>query len=132
MGARYLKVEEEILRAYFPTASRKEILEKIPTRTWAQLSAHARRMSIHRTTKAKGDSIREGRKTLKKSYSDAENNRFRRMYPVASRKELLAAFPKRTLAGLRSHAYILKVFRSREAKARETKIGREEARKKKC
>jgi hypothetical protein len=129
MGARYLKVEEEILRSDFPTVSRKEILEKISTRTWAQLSAHARRMGIHRTSEAKGNSVRDGRKKLKSAYSDAENDRLRRMYPVASRKELLAAFPKRTLNALQAHAYVLGVKRTREAKAREVKLGRKNARK---
>ena len=129
MGARYLKVEDEVLINDYPTAWRKEILDKIPGRTWEELSAHARRKGIHRTAKAKGDSVREGRKTLKNTWSDAENDKFRRLYPVVSYIHLLGAFPKRSISALHAHAYILKVKRTREAKASAVKIGRENARK---
>ena len=128
MGSRYLKTEDEVLFSDYPTASREKILEKIPNRTWPQLSAHARRRGIHRATEAKGDSIREGRKELRGSWTNAENDRFRRLYPVMSQKLLLDAFPKRSMSALSSHAYTLKVRRTREAKACAVEIGRRNVR----
>ena len=52
MGVRYLKTEDQNIEVYYPTATRAEILELIPNRTWAEIGVHARRMGIHRTSKA--------------------------------------------------------------------------------
>ena len=128
MGARYLKVEETFIRAHYPTATRAEILELIPGRTWAQIGVHARRMGILRTTKARGDSIREGRKELKHAWSNADNERFDHFYPNATRERLLDAFPLRTWKSIQSHAQKRVVHRTREAAALQISIGRSNAR----
>jgi hypothetical protein len=129
MGARYLKTEDTVIAAKFPTASREEMLKRIPNRTWPQICAHANRKGILRTHQAKGNSIREGRKKLRGAWSDDENNRFNELYPVATHEELLLAFPNRSIAGLTSHAHRQRLFRSHEAKGIQLKIGRENARK---
>jgi hypothetical protein len=84
-------------------------------------------MGIHRNKEAKGDSIREGRMLLKSTYSFTENVRFDRIYPFATHAELLDAFPKRTLTSVFSHARRRGLHRTKEAKARQVKIGRENA-----
>ena len=127
MGARYLKTEDEVILRYYPTAPRFEILERIPNRTWDQIGAHARKRRIHRTSKAWGISVREGRKKLKHSWSDAANERFDLVYPNLTRAHLLNAFPSRTWPSITSHAQKRHLHRTREAKAREMNIGRENA-----
>jgi len=124
MGARYLKVEETIIRARYPTAPRAEILEAIPGRTWAQIGVHARRMRILRTTKARGNSIADGRKALKHAWSDMDNKRFDAMYPTVTRAQLSAAFPSRTWESLQSHAQKRQLHRTRQAVGMQVNIGR--------
>jgi hypothetical protein len=131
MGERYLKAEEEAIRELYPTATRFEILSRIPDRTWGEIGVKARTMGIHRIKEAKGDSIREGRKTHKDAWSDLQNERFDRLYPTETREELLAAFPNRTFVSIRSHAQKRHIHRSREATGRQMNIGREEAKRKK-
>jgi len=128
MGARYLKVEETVIRAQYPTTSRTEILELIPGRTWAQIGVHARRMRILRTTKARGISIAEGRKALKHAWSIADNKRFDAMYPIVTRAQLSAAFPSRTWKSLQSHAQKRHLHRTRQAAGKQVNIGRSNAR----
>jgi len=128
MGARYLKVEETVIRAQYPTASRTEILELIPDRSWAQIGVHARRMRILRTTKARGNAISEGRKALKHAWSDMDNKRFDAMYPTVTRAQLSAAFPSRTWLSLQSHAQKRQLHRTRQAVGRQVDIGRSNAR----
>lgn len=129
MGERYLKAEEVVIQSHYPTSRRWEILALIPGRTWVEIGAKARKMGIHRNKDAKGDSIREGRMLLKSTYSFTENVRFDRIYPTATHAELLDAFPKRTLKSIFSHARRQGLHRSKEAKARQVKVGRENARK---
>jgi hypothetical protein len=124
MGARYLKVEEAVIRKYYPTAARWKIMGMIPDRTWVEISVKARKMGIHRTSAAKGNSVREGRASLKNSYDHSENNLLDRLYPSATHAELLEAFPTRTLPSLFAHARRRGLHRSKEAKARQVKIGR--------
>lgn len=131
MGARYLKAEEKVIRSHYPTASRAEILELIPTRTWAQIGVHARRIDVHRTTRARENSIREGRKEINGSWSDEENSKFDRYYPHSTRAALLSFFHPRTWFAIRAHAEKRHIHRTREAVGREIRIGREEARKEK-
>jgi hypothetical protein len=129
MGERYLKAEEAVIRAHYPTSRRWNILALIPSRTWAEIGVKARKMGIHRNKEAKGDSIREGRMMLKCAYSDGENERFDRIYPTSTHAELLVAFPDRTLNSIFSHARRRHLHRTKEAKAIQMKIGREEAKK---
>jgi hypothetical protein len=129
MGARYLKAEEAVIQSHYPTSRRWEILALIPGRTWIEIGVKARKMEIHRNKDAKCDSIREGRMLLKSTYSDAENERLYMIYPTATHAELLDAFPNRTIKSIFSHARRQGLHRSKEAKARQVKIGREEARK---
>ena len=131
MGARYLKDEEGVIIADYPTASRAEILEKIPGRTWEQISAHAWRMGVHRTSQAWGDSIREGRKMLRGTWSMPDDERLDRVYPKLTRAQLCATFPSRTWLGIRAHAQRRRLHRTHEATGRQINIGRENARKKK-
>jgi hypothetical protein len=84
-------------------------------------------MRVLRTTQSKGDSIREGRKSHKDAWSDLQNERFDRLYPIVTREELLAAFPNRTFISIQSHAQKRHIYRSREATGRQMNIGREEA-----
>jgi hypothetical protein len=70
MGERWLKAEEAVIQTHYPTSRRWEILARIPGRTLVEIGAKARKMGIHRTKEAKGDSIREGRK----SHKDAGEN----------------------------------------------------------
>ena len=128
MGARYLKEEETVIRSRYPTESKEEILKLIPGRTWAQIGVHARTMRILRTTEAWGNSIREGRKTLKHTWSDTDNLLFDTRYPVATHAQLLATFPGRSWLSIRSHAQKRGVHRTREAAGRQISIGRENAR----
>jgi hypothetical protein len=130
MGERYLKAEEEAIRELYPTATRFEILSRIPDRTWGEIGVKARKMGIHRTKEAKGESVREGRKKLKHSWSDAANERFDLVYPNLTRAHLLNAFSSRTWLSIVSHAQKRHLHRTREAVGREISIGREEARKK--
>jgi hypothetical protein len=129
MGARWLKVEEEAIVEDYPTATRAEMLERIPDRTWNQIGVHARHMHVLRTTSAWGNSIREGRKKLKHSWSDADNERFDLWYPIRTYAQLLAAFPERSPKSIRSHAQKRHLHRTREAVGREINIGRRNARK---
>ena len=129
MGARYLKIEDTVIQVHYPTASRAEILELIPNRTWAQIGVHARKKGIHRTSKAWGNSVREGRKILKHSWSDEENAKFDRYYPHSTQEALLKFFYSRTWLALQSHAEKRNIHRTREAVTREIKIGRKNARK---
>jgi hypothetical protein len=100
MGDRYLKAEEEVIQTHYPTSRRREILALIPSRTWSEIGVKARKMGIHRTKEAKGDSIREGRMMLK------------------------------CLKSIFSHARRRYLHRTKEAKARQVQIGREEEKKK--
>lgn len=127
MGARYLKAEDEAIRKYYPTATRSELLQRIPDRTWPQILAYANRIHIHRTTKAKGNSIRVGRKKLKGAWSDGANAEFDRLYPITTLAELAVYFPYRTLNAISSHACRRGLHRTREATNREINIGRKKA-----
>lgn len=131
MGARYLKAEEEEIVNHYSTASRAEMLERIPNRTWLQIGTHARHMRVLRTTTAWGNSIREGRKILKHSWSDADNERFDLLYPIHTYAQLLYAFPGRTRKSIRSHAQKRHIYRTREAAGRQINIGRANARREK-
>jgi hypothetical protein len=130
MGNRYLKAEEEAIRELYPTATQFEIRSRIPDRTWAEIGVKARKMGIHRTTEAKGDSIREGRVLLKNAYSFTDNYLFDRLFPIKTHAELLAAFPGRSFKALISHAQRRHLHRTKEAKARQVQIGREEVKRK--
>jgi hypothetical protein len=79
-------------------------------------------MRVYRTSAAKGQSVREGRAQLKETYALSENILFDRLYPTATRAELLKAFPV--------HAARRHLHRTKEAKARQVQIGREEAKRK--
>jgi hypothetical protein len=129
MGERYWKAEERIIREHYPTATRNEILALMPNRTWLQLSAHAREMGVHRTSETWGNSVREGRKSLQDSWSIEENIQLVKFYPQHTRAEICAALPRRAWKAIRSHARRLDIERTREAKAREIRIGRGNARK---
>jgi hypothetical protein len=130
MGERWLKAEEEAIQTHYPTSRRGEILAMIPGRTWVEIGAKARKRGIHRTKEAKGDSIREGRMMLKKAYSFSDNMLFDKIYPTSTHVELLVAFPDRTLTSIFSHARRRHLHRTKEAKARQVQIGREEAKRK--
>jgi hypothetical protein len=130
MGERYLKAEEMAIRTHYPTSRRWKILSIIPGRTWAAIGVKARKMGIHRTKEAKGDSICEGRKSHKNAWSDLQNERFDLLYPIRTYAQLLAAFPERSRISIRSHAQKRHLHRTREAVGREINIGRENARKK--
>ena len=129
MGERWLKTEEETIRTHYPTAPRAEILALIPNRTWLQVSAHARRMGVHRTSETWGNSVREGRKLLPDSWTLAENLLLNQFYPQHTRAEICAALPRRAWKAIRCHAHKLDIERTREAKARQIQIGRGNARK---
>ena len=131
MGERYLKSEDAIIKEHYPTSTREEILALIPNRTWTQSVSHAHRMGVHRTSQAWGNSIREGRKGLRGSWTDPENDRFDLLYPTSSRSYLLSAFHPRTWHAIQSHAQKRHLHRTREAVGREINIGRENARKEK-
>ena len=128
MGARWLKSEEKAIVNHYSTASRTEMLERIPDRTWSQIGVHARHMRVLRTTIAWGNSVRQGRKTLKHAWSDKDNERFDAIYPIATRAQLRAAFPSRTWKSIQSHAQKRHIHRTREAAGREINIGRRNAR----
>ncbi len=131
MGARYLKTEDDAIVKYYPTAPRAEILEHVPNRTWAQIGVKARKMGIHRTSKAWGISVREGRKLHKDAWTDQQNELFDVLYPKQTYAQLLAAFPNKSLLALQSHAQKRGIHRSREAVGRQMNIGRRNARKEK-
>ena len=124
MGERWLKAEEEVIYTHYPTAPRTEILKLIPDRTWAQIGVHARRMRVLRTSATWGNSIREGRKTLRGAWSDEDNGRFDKIYPHLTHAELLAAFPSKSWLAIRAHAQRRDIHRSVEATGREIQIGR--------
>jgi len=87
-------------------------------------------MRILRTTKARGNSIREGRKTLKHAWSDKDNEQFDLIYPTYTHVQLLLAFPSRTRKSIQAHAQKRHLHRTREAAGRQIHIGREDARRK--
>ena len=128
MGARWLKAEEAEIRNHYSTSTRAEMLLRIPERTWAQIGVHARRMRILRTTKARGNSISEGRKALKHAWSDMDNKRFDAMYPTVTRAQLRAAFPNRTWKSIQSHAQKRHLHRTRQAAGNQINIGHSKAR----
>ena len=130
MGARYLKIEDEVIERDYPTASREEILKLIPDRTWAQIGVHARNMGIHRSSKAWGNSVQEGRKLHKDAWTDQQNELFDALYPEQTYAQLLAAFPTKTITAIKSHAQKRHLHRTRAAVGREIQIGRENARRK--
>jgi len=130
MGDRWLKSEELEIVNHYLTATREEMLLRISERTWAQIGTHARRMHILRTTEARGNSIREGRKALKHAWSDTDNKRFDAMYPTVTRAQLRAAFPSRTWKSIQSHAQKRHLHRTREAAGMQMNIGRSKAREK--
>lgn len=115
MGARYLKIEDTVIEVHYPTATRAEILELIPNRTWGQIGVHARNKGIHRTSKARGNSVREGRKSHKDAWTDQQNELFDALYPKQTREQLLAAFPNRSWLALQSHAQKRSIHRTPEA-----------------
>jgi hypothetical protein len=127
MGARYLKGEEAVIRSHYPTSRRWEILALIPDRTWVQIGVKARTMGIRRTKAAKGDSICEGRKRSGYLWSDSDNVKFDLLYPTATHEQLLNTFHTKTWISLRSHAEKRDIHRTKEAKARQVKIGRRNA-----
>ncbi|AJP62039.1 hypothetical protein [ANMV-1 virus] len=129
MGERYYKWEDALIIKYYPTAAREKMLEHVPTRTWSQIGLRARALGIHRTTKAWGDSIREGRKGLRGTWDDVDNERLDYMYPTATRAQLRVAFPSRTWLSLQSHAQKRHIHRTREAVGRQISIGRRDGRK---
>ena len=129
MGARYLITEDEVIERYYPTASCAEILERISDRTWGQIGVRARKKGIHRTSKAWGNSVREGRKLHKDAWTDQQNELFDALYPEQTHAQLLAAFPNRSLLALQSHAQKRGIYRTREALGRQMNIGRKNARK---
>lgn len=131
MGARYLKIEDTVIEVDYPTATKAEILELIPNRTWEEIGVHARKMGIHRTSKAWGNSVREGRKLHKDAWTDQQNELFDVLYPEQTRVQLLAAFPNRSWLALQSHAQKRHIHRTREAIGRQMNIGRKNARKEK-
>lgn len=131
MGARYLKAEEAVIRSHYPSSRRWRILALIPGRTWVEIGVKARKMGIRRTKAAKGNSIREGRKSLKHSWSDVDNDKLDRYYPHSTRSALLNFFYPRTLLSIQAHAEKRHIHRTREAISREINIGRENARKEK-
>lgn len=131
MGARYLKAEEDAIRDHYPTASRLEILELIPNRTWAQIGARARRMGVHRTSESWGNSVRDGRKLLPDSWSVKENLQILNCYPSLTCDEICAAIPHRSWNSITTHARKLGISRTKEAKVREIQIGRRKVRKEK-
>lgn len=131
MGERYLKSEEAIIKEHYPTSTQEEILAAVPNRTWSRIVSHAHRMGLHRTSQAWGNSIREGRKGLRGSWTDPENDRFDLLYPTSSHSYLLSAFHPRTWQAIQSHAQKRHLYRTREAVGREINIGRENARKEK-
>ena len=124
MGARYLKTEDEVIERDYPIASRAEILERIPNRTWAQIGVKARNMGIHRTSKAWGNSVREGRKLCRDAWTDQQNELLDALYPEQTYAQLLAAFPTKTITAIRSHAQQRHLHRTREAVGRQINIGR--------
>lgn len=130
VGARYLKTEEATIVSHYPTAPRDKILKLIPNRTWAQIGVKARKMGIHRTSKAWGNSTREGRKLHKDAWTDQQNELFDRLYPTETRVQLLAAFPDKAWTALQSHAQKRHLHRTSEATRREMQIGKKNARKK--
>lgn len=131
MGARYLKTEDDAIRSHYPTASRAEILELIPNRTWSQIGARARNKGIHRTSKAWGNSIQEGRKLLSNAWTKEEEKKLIAIYPHATYKLLLATFPSRTFNALSMRAQHLGLHRTHEARCMQVSIGRRNARKEK-
>lgn len=131
MGARYLKTEDDVIRRHYPTATRPDILERIPNRTWNQIGDHARKMGIYRTSQAWGHSVREGRKWHKDTWTDQQNELFDALYPTQTRVQLLATFPNKSLIALQSHAQKRHIHRTREAIGRQMNIGRKNARKEK-
>jgi len=128
MGARYLKVEDEAIKAHYPTATRREILRLIPTRTWNQIGVRARRINVYRTTKAKGTAIIESRKESGYLWSDSDNIKFDLLYPGATQEQLLNTFHTKTWSSIRSHAEKRGIHRTREAIGRQMNIGRRNAR----
>lgn len=131
MGARYLKTEEEVIVKCYPTASRDEIIKLIPDRTWGQIGVKARKMGIHRTSKAWGNSTREGRKLHKDAWTDQQNELFDHLYPTQTRMQLLDAFPGKSWFALQTHAQRRHLHRNFAATRRQMQIGKKNARKKK-
>ena len=129
MGARYLRTEDRAIEAYYPTATKEEILELIPNRTWAEIGVHARKKGIHRTSKAWGNSVREGRKALTNAWSDKDKKKLDSVYPHATYALILAAFPCRNLTAIRDRAQRQGLHRTKEARCRQIAIGRKNARK---
>jgi hypothetical protein len=86
-------------------------------------------MGIYRTSEAWGNSVARGRRTLKSAYSDKENERFDRVYPVYTREDLLKFFPMRSLNALTTHAQRRQIHRTKEAIRKQVKIGRETTKK---
>lgn len=131
MGARWLKAEEKEIVDHYPTASPTEMCRRIPDRTWSQIGVHARHMRVLRTTTAWGNSVRQGRKTLKHAWSDRDNEHFDKIYPVVTHAQLRVAFPGRTRKSIQSHAQKRHIHRTREAAGKEINIGRRNARREK-
>jgi len=129
MGARYLKTEDTVIEVHYPTAPKEEILALIPDRTWAQIGVHARKKGIHRTSEAWGNSIREGRKSLKDTWSDEEDKKLEALYPSATYALLFATFPSRSMVAIRDRAQRQGLHRSPEAISRQIQIGRKNTRK---
>jgi hypothetical protein len=127
MGDRWLKSEESEIVDHYPTASPAEMVLRIPERTWAQICVHARRMRVLRTTEARGNSIREGRKALKHAWSEKDNKRFDTMYPINTRAQLRAAFSSRTWKSIQSHAQKRHLHRTRGAAGKQINNGRSAA-----
>lgn len=124
MGARYLKVEEAAIRDHYSTATRTEMLEHLPDRTWSQIGVHARRIGVHRTTQAWGNSIRDGRKEIKGAWRGNENESLDGLYPYLTRKDLLIVFYPRTWLAIQSHAEKRHLHRTPEAVGRQIQIGK--------
>ena len=102
MEPRYTAAEDAVLRREYPTGGTAGALAHLPGRVAKSVARRAKRLGLLRTGKAaRGD-----------DWSGADMGRLRRMWPNAPLEDVKAAFPGRTLAGIRTKAERLGVVRS--------------------
>jgi len=97
-GVQWPTKDQKILADHYPRTPQKKLMTMLPGRTWKSIQIEAARRKIQREVWGHG-----------KKWSTADKKRFSAMYPTATVKELLEAFPGRNENQLRTMATHLKI-----------------------
>lgn len=98
-GATWSETEVETLREVFPASRWRDILPRLPRRTRTSITQQARALGIQREI------------CKRTRWSELEERRLSKMWPVADEAEIVAAFPGRRWASIGRKACALAMRR---------------------